>query len=42
LDYEEIKKNNQKMHDELLETVMEPSRVSKLGGREYLRELFGD
>ena len=42
LDYEEMKKNNQEMYEELIKEVMKPSRVFKNPDYDYLEELFGD
>ena len=42
LDYEEMKKNNQDMYEELIKEVMKPSRVFKNPDYDYLEELFGD
>jgi hypothetical protein len=42
LDYNEMKKNNQDMYEELIKEVMKPSRVFKERDYDYLEELFGD
>ena len=42
LDYEEMKKNNQDMYEELIKEVMKPSRVFKNPNYDYIEELFGD
>ena len=42
LDYNEMKKNNQDMYEELIKEVMKPSRVFKNPDYDYIEELFGD
>jgi hypothetical protein len=41
LDYEAMRKNNEKLYEELIKEVMKPSRVFKDPNYDYLEELFG-
>jgi hypothetical protein len=40
LDYEEMKKNNMEIEEELIKEVMKPSRVFKNPDYDYITELF--
>jgi len=42
LDYNQMKKNNEIMEEELIKEVMKPSRVFKNPDYDYLEVLFGD
>jgi hypothetical protein len=42
LDYEAMKRNNERLYEELIKEVMKPSRVFKNPDYDYLEELFGD
>jgi hypothetical protein len=42
LDYEAMKKKNEKLYEELIKEVMKPSRVFKNPNYDYIEELFGD
>ena len=42
LDYKAMKKNNEKLYEELIKEVMKPSRVFKNPDYDYIEELFGD
>ena len=42
LDYEAMKRNNEKLYEELIKEVMKPSRVFKNPDYDYIDELFGD
>ena len=42
LDYEAMKRNNERLYEELIKEVMKPLRVFKIPDYDYLEELFGD
>jgi hypothetical protein len=42
LDYDAMRKNNEKIYEELIKEVMKPSRVFKNPDYDYIEELFGD
>jgi len=42
LDYEEMRRNNQEIYEELIKEVMKPSRVFKDPNYDYIEELFGE
>ena len=42
LDYEEMKRNNEAMYEDLIKEVMKPSRIFKNPDYDYIEELFGD